>query len=198
VKTRPSEETKTQETTMTTPEAVLTTWFDEIGPDGWYAANPRTDAMLAERFSEALRDARAGKYDAWILQPRSALALLVLIDQFGRNIHRDRAEAFAGDAHAVALAKRAINIGHDRQIPEPDRQFFYLPLMHAENQCDQDRCVRLAMTRLPETGEQTLRHAIAHRGVIREFGRFPFRNAALGRENSKAEARWLAEGGYRA
>jgi uncharacterized protein (DUF924 family) len=77
------------------------------------------------------------------------------------------------------------------------RQFFYLPLMHSESQCDQDRCVRLTMTRMPETGTDVLRHAVAHRDVIRRFGRFPYRNEALGRSTTAAEAQWLEGGGYR-
>jgi uncharacterized protein (DUF924 family) len=83
-------------------------------------------------------------------------------------------------------------------VGEPERQFFYLPLMHSESSADQDQCVRLFLTRLPQTGAENLRHAVAHRDVIRRFGRFPFRNAALGRRSTPAEAAWLAEGGYRA
>jgi uncharacterized protein (DUF924 family) len=187
-----------KEDPMITPEAVLSTWLDEVGPDRWYAEDAATDAMLRDRFGDALAAARKGAYDHWILSGRSALALLILLDQFGRNIHRGKAEAFAGDAHAIALAKRALNLNLDLWVDEPERQFFYLPLMHSESQCDQDRCVRLMLTRMPETNAHNLPHAIAHRNIIRRFGRFPFRNSALGRCCTSAEQAWLDQGGYRA
>jgi uncharacterized protein (DUF924 family) len=180
------------------PKEVLDFWLDRVGPDGWYAANPEVDAELRERFESAVRHARAGVYERWILHPDGALALIVLLDQFPRNIWRGKPEAFVGDKQAVALAKRAIHLGHDRKTPEPQRQFFYLPLMHAESLMDQDRCVRLMLTRMPQTGGRNLPHAVAHRDLIRRFGRFPYRNAALGRVSTAAETAWLAAGGYAA
>jgi uncharacterized protein (DUF924 family) len=181
---------------MITPDDVLDCWLKEVGPDRWYAADAALDALLARRFSSAVKAARHGTYDKWILKPESALALVILLDQIPRNIFRDKAEAFASDAKAVAMAKRALNLGFDERVPEPQRQFFYLPLMHSESQCDQDRCVRLMMVRMPETGASNLQHAIAHRDIIRRFGRFPFRNEALGRHSTRAEHLWLADGGY--
>lgn len=181
---------------MITPDEVLRIWLDEVGPQHWYASTPQLDTMLADRLSSAVVAARKGDYDKWILKPDSALALLILLDQIPRNIYRGKAKAFSGDVHAVAMAKKALNLGFDMKIPEPQRQFFYLPLMHSESQVDQDRCVRLMLTRLTETGENNLRHAIAHRDIIRRFGRFPFRNEALGRHCTRAEHGWLAEGGY--
>lgn len=183
---------------MITPQDVLRIWLDEVGPQRWYASDPKLDAMLAEKLSSGVAAARKGDYDKWILHPDSALALLILLDQVPRNIYRGKAKAFASDTHAVAMAKRALNLGFDLKVKEPERQFFYLPLMHSESQCDQDRCVRLMLTRMPETGETNLRHAIAHRDIIRRFGRFPFRNEALGRHTTRAEHAWLAEGGYAA
>jgi uncharacterized protein (DUF924 family) len=109
---------------------------------------------------------------------------------------RGLADSFATDKSARAAAKIAIERDWDLRIPEPVRQFFYMPLMHSENLIDQDRCVRLMKTRLPEGGAQNLRHACAHRLIIRQFGRFPFRNVALGRMQTSAETAWLAEGGY--
>ena len=186
------------ETPMVTPEHVLDIWLGEVGPAGWYKADPALDARLAERLSSAVLAARHGTYDKWILKARSALALLILLDQVPRNIFRGSSEAFASDVKAVAMAKRALNLGFDEQTPEPERQFFYLPLMHSESQCDQDRCVRLMLTRMPGTGAENLKHAVAHRDIIRRFGRFPFRNEALGRHTTRAEHAWLAEGGYQA
>ena len=183
---------------MSAWQTVLDFWLNEVGPDKWYAQDAVVDRAIAERFGGTVTAARNGELDHWVLHPREALALLIVLDQFPRNVWRNRPEAFDGDAHAVALAKRALNLGHDLRVPEPERQFFYLPLMHSEHQMDQDRCVRLILMRMPETGDETLRHACAHRDVIRRFGRFPFRNDALGRVCTPAEAAWIAEGGYRA
>ena len=186
------------EANMTTPEQVLDFWLHDVGPDKWYAADPDLDKRIRDEFETAVRAARDGLLEDWILHPRSALALLILLDQFPRNIWRGCPEAFKGDARAVALAKRAIHLGHDRKVDEPERQFFYLPLMHAESLMDQDRCVRLILTRMPETGENNLKHAIAHRNLIRRFGRFPFRNEALRRTPTREETAWMASGGYSA
>ena len=183
---------------MADHETVLDYWLNTVGPAGWYKADPAVDAEIRRRFEGDVLAARRGEHDAWILHPREALALMVLLDQFPRNIWRGAPEAFSCDAHAVALAKRALNMRHDEKVPEPERQFFYLPLMHHESQMDQDRCVRLIITKMPETGVDNLKHAVAHRDVIRKFGRFPFRNAALSRQDTPEEAAWLAAGGYRA
>jgi uncharacterized protein (DUF924 family) len=183
---------------MADHEQVLEFWLKEVGPERWYAATPELDAEMKRRFEGDVIAARRGELDAWILHPEEALALMLLLDQFPRNIWRGAPESFSSDAHAVAMAKRALNSRHDEKVPEPERQFFYLPLMHHESQMDQDRCVRLILTKMPETGAQNLEHAIAHRDVIRKFGRFPFRNAALARQDTPEEAAWLAAGGYRA
>jgi uncharacterized protein (DUF924 family) len=183
---------------MADHETVLDFWLNEAGPGRWYAADPALDAEMRRRFEGDVVSARRGELDAWILHPREALALILLLDQFPRNIWRDQPEAYSCDAHAVAMAKRALNNKHDEHVPEPERQFFYLPLMHHESQMDQDRCVRLILTKMPETGAENLKHAVAHRDVIRKFGRFPFRNAALARQDTPEEAAWLAAGGYRA
>ena len=183
---------------MTTPEQVLEFWLTDVGPENWYAADPEIDRKITDQFETAVRAARDGYLEHWILHPREALALLILLDQFPRNIWRGGPDAFKGDARAVALAKRAIHLGHDSKVPEPERQFFYLPLMHAESLMDQDRCVRLILTRMPQTGEQNLRHAVAHRDLIRRFGRFPFRNEALRRTPTADESDWMEAGGYSA
>jgi len=157
-----------------------------------------TATEVAARFEGMVAAARRGAFSDWILSPRSGLALILLLDQFPRHIWRDTAAAFESDARAMAKAKRAMSLGHDMKIAEPERQFFYLPLMHSESQADQDRCMRLILTRMPLTGAANLPHAVAHRDVIRRFGRFPFRNAALGRDTTEAEQAWLDAGGYRA
>ena len=111
---------------------------------------------------------------------------------------RGEADAFHSDPYALGLAKRAIARRFDRKTPEPQRQFFYLPLMHSEKLSDQERCVRMIMLGLPETGAENVEHACKHREVIRKFGRFPSRNAALGRSDTDAERAYRAEGGYMA
>jgi uncharacterized protein (DUF924 family) len=109
---------------------------------------------------------------------------------------RGDARAFATDRAGLTAAKVAINRGWDMRIDEPARQFFYLPLMHSENLCDQERCVRLICERMPEHGPDNLLHARAHREVIRRFGRFPYRNTALGRAFTAPERAFEADGGY--
>lgn len=181
---------------MITPEQVLSYWVDEVGPKGWYIGSDELDAQVREKFEETWQNARAGSCGLWLTSPVGTLGYIVLTDQFPRNMFRGEADAFATDKSARAAAKIAIERDWDMRIPEPVRQFFYMPLMHSENLIDQDRCVRLMKTRLPESGADNLRHACAHRFIIRQFGRFPFRNVALGRIQTSAETAWLAEGGY--
>ena len=177
-------------------EAVLRFWLEEVGPAGWYKTDARVDAAIRDRFEALWRQAAAGGLDGWLASPRGALALLIVLDQFPRNMFRDTAEAYRTDGRALRAAKLSIARGHDRAVAEPGRQFFYLPLMHAESVADQDRCVALVMLRLPETGSENLDHARRHRAVIRRFARFPSRNAALGRRDTGAERAYRAEGGY--
>jgi len=171
-------------------------WLDEIGPEGWYRSDPEIDAAIRARFEPAVHAAAAGELDAWQTEARSCLALLILLDQFPRNLYREDARAFACDAKAVAVAKRAVALGQDREIAMPARQFFYMPLMHSESVADQDRAVRLLLLAAPDGGGPV--HARAHRLVIRRFGRFPYRNRALGRQSSPAELAFLEAGGYSA
>ncbi|MEM9844737.1 MAG: DUF924 family protein [Pseudomonadota bacterium] len=181
---------------MTAPDEVLSFWLDEVGSDRWYESSPQLDQDIRDRFLAAYERACEGTYALWLTYPSGTLAYLILMDQFPRNMFRDDARAFAMDRHALAAAKAAIHRGWDMRIDEPARQFFYLPLMHSENLCDQDRSVRLILERMPETGASNLLHARAHRDVIRQFGRFPHRNACLGRVSSHAETAFLASGGY--
>jgi uncharacterized protein (DUF924 family) len=111
-------------------------------------------------------------------------------------MYRGTPKAFSTDEAARSAAKQAIERGWDLRIDEPARQFFYMPLMHSECLADQERCVRLMMSRMPEIGAMILPHARAHREVIRRFGRFPYRNDALSRATREGEAAYLSEGGY--
>lgn len=173
-------------------------WLTEIGPKGWYATSDGLDEQIRERFTPLWRRAAAGDLDSWIIRPESALALLILLDQFPRNMFRGEKAAFSTDCRALAHAKKAITLGHDLCVDEPGRQFFFLPLMHSECLVDQDRCVRLIMTRMPQTGKNNLPFAKEHRSVIRKFGRFPYRNSALGRSSTESEQAFLVENGYAA
>ncbi|MEM7188181.1 MAG: DUF924 family protein [Pseudomonadota bacterium] len=177
-------------------ERVLSFWIDEVGPDGWYEVSPELDARITKEFGELWQRAIAGELTRWTYCAKGSLALLILLDQFSRNIHRGTGEAFAADRVACRIAKQAIGQGHDKMIAEPQRQFFYLPLMHSEVLADQEACVRQIMLKMPKDGAENLPHAVNHREVIRKFGRFPSRNAALGREDSDAELAYRADGGY--
>lgn len=182
---------------MSTVDEIISFWVEEVGPSGWYATDPALDARIAQRFGALWDKARAGRLNSWASCAKGALAFLIVTDQFPRNMFRDNdPRAFATDALARHVAARACHLGFDRMTPEPQRQFFYLPLMHSESQMDQDRSVRMFLLRMPETGGSNLLHARAHRAVIRQFGRFPYRNAALGRASTPAELDWLAQGGY--
>lgn len=184
--------------TVESPEAVLEFWLGEVGADGWYAVSAEVDATIVARFMDTWKAAKRGELDDWLLRPAHALALLIVLDQFPRNMFRDCGEAFSTDPKALCVAKKAISLGHDMKTGEPERQFFYLPLMHSESLVDQDRCVRLILTRMPQTGAHNLPYAREHRDVIRQFGRFPYRNAALGRRTTAAEAVYLEDHGYAA
>lgn len=178
------------------PEEVLAFWLDEVGPAGWYAGGDELDETIRQRFAGLYDRARAGALSMWLTYPSGTLAYIVLTDQFSRNMFRDTAQAFGMDRAAKAAAKAAISKGWDKRIDEPARQFFYMPLMHSECLEDQDRAVRLFKTRMPETGDDNLPHARAHREVIRRYGRFPTRNQALARDSSKDEQAYLDAGGY--
>lgn len=175
---------------------VLDYWLTEVGPKGWYAGGTALDAEIRRRFAALWGSADDGALTGWIVGPDPALAYLIVTDQFPRNIWRGSDRAFATDAKARMATEAALQAGWDRQVPEPQRQFFYLPLMHHEDPEDQARSVALIGERMPETGADNLLHARAHQEVIRRFGRFPYRNAALGRMSTPAEVDFLENGGY--
>ena len=181
---------------MSDPQTVLEHWLDEIGQEGWYAAGDALDGDIRDRFGDLWQAAREGGLEHWAEGTAGTLAYLVLTDQYPRNMWRGTADAFATDPQALAAARRAVAAGWDMGAPEPERQFFYLPYMHSEALADQEDCIRLISERMPETGAHNLLHAQAHAEVIRRFGRFPYRNAALGRDTTAPEAEFLAAGGY--
>jgi uncharacterized protein (DUF924 family) len=181
---------------MADPVEVLDFWLGEIGPEGWYAGGSDIDTLCKARFHDIWQAAHDGGLEHWVEGTVGTLAYLIVTDQLSRNIHRGSSLAFATDARARAAARKAVAAEWDMGAPEPERQFFYLPFEHSEELADQDLCVALMAERLPETGAENVIHARAHREVIARFGRFPFRNAALGRASTPEEEAFLAEGGY--
>ncbi|SLN44446.1 hypothetical protein TRL7639_02362 [Falsiruegeria litorea R37] len=181
---------------MVGPEDILSFWLDEVGPAGWYVQDDALDAQITEKFKSTWEAACEGRFSMWLTYPSGALAYIILTDQFPRNMFRGDARAFKTDKAALAAAKCAVDKKWDMRIDEPARQFFYLPMMHSENLCDQERCVRLLCERMPENGASNMLHARAHREVIRQFGRFPYRNDALHRTPTAQEAMYVSDGGY--
>ncbi len=181
---------------IATPEEVVSYWVDEVGPAGWYRVDERLDAAIRDRFGATWEAARDGGLTGWLCGPRRTLAYVIVTDQFPRNMFREDGRAFATDRHARSAALRGISQRWDMRTSEPERQFFYLPMMHSEVLADQEHALRLILTRMPRTGGDNLLHARAHREVIRRYGRFPHRNEALGRTTTDAERRYLDTGGY--
>lgn len=177
-------------------EDVLTFWLEEAGPDKWYAGGAAFDAEVRDRFLPLWEEASAGKLSHWTSHPRKALALIIVLDQFPRNMFRGEARAFSTDGKAKAAACYALKHRWDERFDQSTRQFFYMPFMHSEALTDQDHSVRLACQKMPDQREDKLPHAVAHREIIRRFGRFPYRNAALGRTSTEAEKDFLEGGGY--
>lgn len=177
---------------LTTAAEIVRFWR-EAGPDKWFEKDEAFDAEICERFLATYEAAAAGQLPDWETTPDGAYALLLLLDQFPRNMFRGSPRAFATDALAVAIADRAVAKGFDALYPNPERRFFYLPFEHAEDLMHQDRCVALSEA---SGDEDSTKWAIAHRDVIRDFGRFPHRNHILGRETTEAERAFLKEGGF--
>ncbi len=176
---------------------LLDFWLNDVGEARWYAQDDALDAEIRDRWLPLWEEARTGGLGDWRCAPDSTLALIVLLDQFPRNMFRGDARAFSSDIRARIVTKEAMLRGFDKRVPLPERQFYYLPLEHSELPTDQDRAVRLVLLSFGRDSE-SLRHARAHREIIRRFGRFPFRNAALGRESRPDEVAFLEAGGYSA
>ena len=180
---------------MTTPQDVLEFWLEECGPSDWYAQDDALDARIRDRFQAKWEEAEDGGLGLWLTVASEALAYIILTDQFPRNMFRGDARSFQSDALARSAAKMAVDRDWDLKVDVPARQFFYLPMMHSETLSDQDRAVRLFSSRMPGTDNEV--HARAHRQIIRDFGRFPYRNEVLGRQTTAAEQEFLDAGGYR-
>ncbi len=191
------------------PEEVLRFWFAGVDPEGpapeaklklWFGGDISTDGLIRSRFAAAVAEAFCGRLDRWAQTPRGRLALILLLDQFPRNIFRGKAAAYAGDPLAVRLCLEGLARGEDRQLSVAEKAFFYLPLEHAEEKSLQGRSVAL-FTSLLEQASPRLRpqcrgflsYAERHREIILRFGRFPHRNRALGRLSTAAEKAFLRQ-----
>jgi uncharacterized protein (DUF924 family) len=175
-----------------TAEDVLTFWL-AAGHERWFAHDEAFDTAIRDRFAETYEDAAAGLLSAWEDGPRSALALVIVLDQFPRNMFRGTARSFTADPLARAVTERAIAKGFDQKVGMPERVFFYLPFEHSEALADQERSVAL----IAATGDaDSLKWAEQHADIIRRFGRFPHRNALLGRASTPEEKAFLDAGGF--
>lgn len=179
-------------TSLPSPEDVLDFWFS-AGPQKWFAKDDDFDADIIKRFSLAYQHASEDKLDEWASTTQGLLALIVLLDQFPRNMFRGSPKTFATDEKALDLAKKAIDTRVDAELPRDVRQWIYIPFMHAEDLDEQERCVAL-FTVLENSNN--LKFAIEHRDIIKRFKRFPHRNAVLGRTSTEEELAFLADGGF--
>ena len=174
------------------PQAVLAFWR-KAGPKKWFTKSAAFDRKIRARFLPTYKAAAARALSNWERTAEGALALVIVLDQFPRNMFRANARAFAADPLARQIAHRAISKGFDRQVPTAERQFFYLPFEHSESLADQGRGVALFRA----TGDAELvKWAELHADIIRKFGRFPHRNAALRRTTTAQEQKFLDDGGF--
>ena len=182
----------TENTPLATAANVVKFWA-EAGPDRWFTKDDAFDAEIRRRFLPTHEVAAAGKLAAWEATPEGTLALLILLDQFPRNMFRGSARAFATDPQARAITASALLRGFDAQVPSDLRAFFYLPFEHSEDVADQDRGVALYTAAGDTDG---LKWAQIHHDIIARFGRFPHRNAVLGRATTADEQAFLDGGGF--
>lgn len=193
-----------------TAAAVLRFWFGDGEADAvrdeWFKKSPAFDAEIEQRFAAEIEAALRGRLDHWQATTDGAVALVLLLDQFTRNSFRDTPRAFAGDAQALGVARRLVAMGRDRALPPLRRWFLYMPYEHAEDLAAQEECVRLFTALAAEVPPAdalagalagALDYARRHAAVIRRFGRFPHRNAVLGRASTAEEAEFLREPGSR-
>jgi uncharacterized protein (DUF924 family) len=177
---------------VATADDVLAFWR-AAGPKKWFAKDAAFDAEIKARFLPTYEAAARAALTDWEVTPENALALLIVLDQFSRNMFRNNARAFAADALARSIAERALANGFDQRVAADERLFFYLPFEHSESITDQERACALVRA----LGDaDLLRWADLHADIIRRFGRFPHRNAVLGRASTPAEQAFLDQGGF--
>lgn len=178
---------------MPTPcQTVLQFWFEELTPAQWWKVDPDLDRLIAQRFGDLHRQAACAELFAWRDQPQGRLAEVIVLDQFSRNMYRGQARAFEADALALALAQTAVAVGADMALTPQERAFLYMPYMHSESRLIHAEAVPLFRDRtLPSNHDFELRH----QAIIERFGRYPHRNAALGRSSTPEELAFLATPG---
>lgn len=169
--------------------SILDFWFAADTRPHWFDKDEGFDAAIRDRFAAAHDGAIAGAYDDWLSSANAAVALVILLDQFPRNMYRGTARMFAADTKALQVAVAAIGKGFDRAVPDERRIFFYLPFEHAEDLAAQQRGLELIETR--QADDEAAIWARKHLVIIERFGRFPHRNAALGRATTAEEAEFL-------
>ncbi|CAM3449469.1 DUF924 family protein [Halomonas lysinitropha] len=174
------------------PQSVIDFWFKELTPAQWFCKDPVLDAEIARRFGDWHEAAGRGELWQWRVCARGRLAEVIVLDQFSRNIHRGSSQAFAWDPLALVLAQEAVAQRADRLLDVPWRAFLFMPYMHSESLAIHDEAMRL----FAQPGlEENLRHEQRHREVIERFGRYPHRNAALGRDSTREERAFLTQPG---
>jgi len=175
------------------PEEIFLFWED-AGPGKWFAADPVFDEQVRARFLETYEAGARGELSHWERSAYGAFALVILLDQFPRNMFRGTPKAFATDEMAKQVAGRGIAAGRDKAVDPEVHTFFYMPYMHSESLADQDRCVEL----MAASGKQeNIKYAEIHRDAIARFGRFPHRNEILGRKSTPEEIAYLDGGGFK-
>ncbi|WP_079414975.1 DUF924 family protein [Thiomonas intermedia] len=173
---------------------VLSFWFEASQPEQWFKVDPAFDALLRTRFGALHEQACRCELFAWRRMPEGRLAEIIVLDQFSRNLHRGSAAAFANDALALALAQEAVACGADTTLPPPRRTFLYTPYMHSESRVVHGEAERL----FRENGQpRNLDFELRHKAIIDRFGRYPHRNAVLGRESTPEELDFLQQPGSR-
>ncbi|MBX3504080.1 MAG: DUF924 domain-containing protein [Parvibaculum sp.] len=179
---------------MIRPRDVLDFWF-AAGPEKWFAKSDDFDAEIKRRFAETHRTASEGRLDGWADNAQGSLALILVLDQFSRNLWRNDHRAFAQDEKALALADEAVRRRYDVETPVTARKWFYMPYMHSEDLAAQERGLAYFAQRLDDP--ETMTFAVEHADIIRRFGRFPHRNEVLGRVTTPEEQSFLDQGGFK-
>jgi uncharacterized protein (DUF924 family) len=173
------------------PKDIIAFWY--VSASLWYDSTPEFDAEVRDKWLAAHEAAARNEHAAWLDHPEGALALLLLLDQFPRNMFRGTPRAFATDVKAYEVAVQALARGFDQKFKNPWKRFFYLPFMHSERLADQKRCLELCLAAGDQGGIGASR---IHLGIIARFGRFPHRNKAMGRDMTPAEQAYLDAGGW--
>ena len=176
-----------------TADEILKFWFEDIEHSCWFRKDPEFDRQLEERFGDTLIQARDGQLDQWHETPQGSLALIVVLDQFSRNIHRESPTAFAADAKALQLTLDGIENNFDMELSLEQRSFYYLPLRHAED-VEMQKLGLIKTREINAAGYGSDKYALNHLELIERFGRFPHRNNVLGRENTAEEELFLSDG----